>query len=596
MRIRRELLREGEKLINTKQSDRKKISLIFFTIFFILFLISIFALRFDPEIKDLENGVYNQLTESFVEDGDLNIINQLPEYRRKIVTKSFNHPDLHDHGIVMLWYPVYLYSKLLKKLEISLDYYKRRSYRSTMVLINVFFMLLILLLSYKTIGITGKRNHSLDLIFILFGTPLYWYGFIHPSTSDVTSAIFPFIFFYLHGLCIQDNKRSLWFIYGVIVAIGVVVKVSLLFYYILPFHYLYLCRRSFKQAVVDSVPSFFAGSFCVGILFFTNEYLKYGRLHYGYAGIVSEYSVLAELTFGPAGFFVVSPLYLLVLISMLYILFTKSFEKNSFLFFLFFAPVLKILTESYNFVGNGDYGGRHLITDHFVLLMLFPTLYFQGKKTKLFLRLVAAVFMVQCLYMGWVFSDGISGKEFLWGVEYATSLKYITNNIDRISYFFGNFLDGLWGKELIEVLKYLPIIIVFSLMLSVVFVADFKNKELRKKVITYFTLFCFTNYLIITVLNLVNNKVNSRKYSKEGMFERSVIVDGSEAFHFDDNVGNILMHIRFSDLRKDEKSKQLALEALRVYLKRVEDQIVVDPVGFKDQLQVGDFDFYDPFD
>ena len=563
--------------------------------FLIYLLVSVFTLRFDPEVKDLEWGIFSNYNESFVEDGDLNLVNQTKPENRWSVTETLNQPTLHDHGIVTLWWPFYAYSKMIKSFGVNLDYGQREGYRSTMVFAAVFFFLVVSILSFKAVASFFSRKLKLiDFILISFGTSLFWYGLIHPANSDLTSALFPFLLFYVHELCLKEGTKLNWFTYGLFLGMGVVVKVSLLFYFIFPVHYVFVKREEILSHLKKYLPTFMLGILLPIGLFFVNEFVKYGRLQYSYSEIVSPYNLFFEMVFGPAGYLIISPIYCLSLFALFYILRKEESRKNhSLILFLLIAPIVKVLVEVFSFQGNADFGGRHLLTDHMVFLFLFPTLYWSGKKN-IGLRVLSSLLVIQTLRMGFVFLRDNTG-EFRWGIEHDWGWSAVSTEFYKFVYFLGRALEGLHFNELMSLGKYLPILLLGSALLGALLKLNLQNLEVRKKFLITCSLFLVISYTLITGANLVFNCQNVANLKDQGFFKSIMIVNGPEAFFFEDNVGNILMHKKFSQMRGDKAMEKKAQMALETYTKKAISQIVYDPNGVKEKLQYGEYEFPDPF-
>ena len=301
--------------------DRRSILKLFFLSFIILCL-SVFTLRFDPEVKDLEGGIYNNVLTSIVEDGDLNVINQVSSKRSLIISKTYNYPNLHDNGVSSLWLPFYLYAKIINIINTSKGYYISSNYRVSMILANIFYTLVVLILLCKfSFLIFKKRISRFDLCCIFLGTPLYWYGFVHPSSTDLVSGVFPFIYYLLSKRCMKSSSSMDYLILGLSLGFGVVLKVSLLFYGFIPLVFFIQNYKQYKDLFKRAVPLLICGYVTAIAPFLLNEYLETGLSLYSYSSIVASYYLIYETVFAPAGYLTVSPLFFIFLIS--YFIFIK---------------------------------------------------------------------------------------------------------------------------------------------------------------------------------------------------------------------------------------------------------------------------------
>jgi hypothetical protein len=577
---------EGIEMLDRLRSKR----FVQIVLFILLFLIvSIFSLRFDPEIRDLESGVFSNYLTSIVEDGDLNIVNQVKDGGDWLVTTTYNHPTLHDHGISNLWLPFYLISKGIKTLGGDLSYFKREGYRSTMVLANVFFFLFLSILVFKFCNEVLKRKMSLfDFFIITFGTPLFWYGVIHPSSADLTSAIFPFFYFLCHHWCLSHKSKESWFFYGLILSCGLIVKVSLLFYFILPLHYLVVNKEKAFDEFVDKILPFLGGSLLVIIPYLINEYVKYGHFHYAYSGIVASYYLFFETVFGPSGYITVSPIYLLALISLVTLIKKRNSDTILYLFLLS-APVLKVLVESYTYAGNAEFGARHLITDLLVFVVFYPSFFIKDLKWSYIVRGISLLLALWCVYMSFAFMRDIEIGDYRWGMFYENSLGAVSSQWSKVTYFLSNVMKGFSFQNLIELSKYFPIFVLGGVILSEFnrYKISIKKNQiiLVKSLASYLAL----TYLSITLLNLINNKSNVENMIFSQKFNKTVVVSGSEGYHFDDNVGNMLMRIKFLENRGNHSEIESTVSTLYEYADKVIEQVEVDPIDFKTSLKNRDF-------
>lgn len=529
-----------------------------------------------------------------VRDGDLNVINQIKEENRWMVTPTYHYPALHDHGVVMLWLPFYAYTRMLEFAGLEIKTPERDAYRSTMVLANSFFFILLLIMSFKLFELfPAFKLSKLELTLLTLGTPLFWYGLVHPSSSDVSSAFFPFLFLCVHFLCLKKSSKKLWFFYGLLLSLGAVTKVSLVLYFALPFHFLIQKENPWLASLKKYLPLFLGGCFSVLIPYLANLILKYGSIEYSYLGIVSPYNLFWEIILGPAGYFYVSPLYLIIIgffIRKIYL--DKEFiKKNSLYCFLLFAALFKIILESNTYQANADFGARHLIVDHLTFLLLFPSLYLKDSLRKIFLAL-ASLATCFTLLMSFVFMEGISPEVgFEWGILYASPINAFQGQIGKYLYFLKEVFNGFSPDQFVYYLKYLPLIFFGSIVLRLIYSANL----LKENFIERIGLFFLSSYLLVTLINLSQANSNAKKMKAEGLFAKTIVANGPAAYYFEDNVGNLLMSLKFSKMRKDPKMYKKVQQEIRNYYEVTEKQILIDPVNFKESMNRGTPNFPDPF-
>jgi hypothetical protein len=97
----------------------EKIKNFSFGIVALLFFIYLFVI-YNTSFSGPDKPIYFAYTASIVEDGDLNAVNHLGNsypYRLasgKIgISETYNLPDFHDHGGIILWAPFYAYAKFV---------------------------------------------------------------------------------------------------------------------------------------------------------------------------------------------------------------------------------------------------------------------------------------------------------------------------------------------------------------------------------------------------------------------------------------------------------------------------------------------------
>jgi len=563
-------------------------------LFFLFFVfLTVFSLRFDPDLKDLDDGVYSNYLTSLVMDGDLNVVDQLPAEKRWMVSKKLNHPTLHDHGISIFWVPTYLYARILKSMGVNIKYENQRTFRTAMVISNTFYFLLVIILGLKIFPLFWNRAiEPIELGALVFGTPFFWYGLVQPSSADVTSAAIPFFLILNHIFLMKKPKElSIYLSYGALISIGIILKISLLFYTLLPLHLIYFHYKLNKFEIKNFL-LLALGSLVPLLFFILNEYIKYGRVGYSYSGIVGPYNVLWEILLGPAGYLVVSPLFLVAAVSSFSL---KNLEtKRSLVLLLILIPLIKILGESYSFQGNADFGGRHLITDFAIFLLLLPCL-FTSIQNKYFKYSILLYCILHTQMMVSNFYVGIENKNYTWGALYENPFSSFLLMWPKYKYFFYRFFTGFFDSSFLEVLKFFPVFIFGGWVFKKVLDLDLTSDRVLKSICQRVAIGTVIIYGGITVVNSVFNPKNVEEMRKNNFYEKLIVVDGPEAYYFYDNVSNIFMHKKFSLLRGDQKSVELADLALKKYYQTVQEQILVDPVGLKEKLRSGEVEFPDPF-
>lgn len=542
-----------------------KLSIFIFVIFgFVLTNI------FDPEVTKIDHGVYSEYTQSIVQDGDLNIVNQATKNRQWLVTKTYNHPDFHDHGIIVFWAPFYWVAHILSKISPVDNFFMRQFYDGLQVLLNYLFGILVILLSYRIC----KKNvlNKKILLGFIFSTPFFWYWIMHPSQADITSAICPVLFFYF----VNDRREKRFFLVELwsLFCLFTIVKINFGFYILWPVYETY---KSDKDSFFIKLGKVSLGLVLCLVPFFINEYLKYGFLHYGYFSIVNKtYYLLFETLFGPSGYFTVSPFYIVVLVLFCYYIFRNRKNTDVLVFIFISSPIIRTLIEANTYGGNSDFGARHYIIDFFPILYSFSfliKLFTKRQKFLLYAVMTLCLFWTQIIM--WSFVKKISNEFISWGLSYRLDIKLedILRKLEVTTYR----VTQLFQAEFLN--EFLVLLVIILLFILAVFVFSKKRSAL------FSYLIC--SYIFFTFLNISNNKSNVEIYKSSGFFSDTVVGSGKHIYAYDDNMGNILMMKEFGKNRNQESLNDYEGE-FRSYRDKILKEIEVDNNNFRAGIVSGD--------
>ncbi len=254
---------------------------IFFAFFLYLFFI------YDVNFHGPDEPIYFAYTASIVDDGDMNVINQLLSKYEQFnfdLSATYNLPDFHNHGGVVLWVPFYAYAKfifvLANKIKLSslAAYGLEKITKSMLSFSTVLFGFLAFLLSYLLCRTFFSGLISfLSTLVLFFGTPFFYYTLFETGNANIIASLFSLLSIWFCSYAIS-MKRWHWFLYGMLFSISVAIRSDLWFQIIFIFLFLILLRLS-KQAILSNVAYFLSGFFIILTLRAANAFIKYGTLH-----------------------------------------------------------------------------------------------------------------------------------------------------------------------------------------------------------------------------------------------------------------------------------------------------------------------------
>jgi len=208
---------------------------------FCLFFVGLF-LVYDVNFHGADEPIYFAYTASLVDDGDLNAVNHLDEHypyylpSGKIgVSRTYNLPDFHNHGGVILWAPFYLYAKFAYavgralKIESLTVQGAEALLRCVMSFSTVVFAVFCLLFTFFLCRIFVSGPVALwAMLALFFGTPFYFFSTYEIGNANIIASLFSVlsIWFLSH---LKDGSRLRWFFYGLFFSISIIVKSELFF-------------------------------------------------------------------------------------------------------------------------------------------------------------------------------------------------------------------------------------------------------------------------------------------------------------------------------------------------------------------------------
>lgn len=561
-----------------KQQSKK---VVFFFLVFLFFLV----LFSRSDFIGPDEPIYYAYTESIVEDFDLNVVNNIARPQGYFfpnnemwLSKTFNLPDFHNHGSVILWGPAYLYGKtvyafLKKNGFIDSAVTSKEFLNCALSMVTVLVTFLTLFFSYVLGRLFFQDNTVfVAILTIFFGTPVFFFSLFHVGNANSVAMLFSAIFIFCSIIIVKTKNRMKFFLLGVLFSICVFIKVDLWFqiFFIVFLYTIYLFK---KETNIKCGFCFILG-FVPGFLMkFVNDAIKYG------GGYMGEFSLLnyrdcyffEQLFSSYRGFFYTSPIFYICIFSgfaLLWRLIKKQKKENYFdlnsqlndknivFLGLFLLVIIKIIFLGQRFAwGGGTCGARPLVSEFPIFVLFYADLF-----TRLKRKPFNILFMVLSgLFVFWnllVVAEFISQVSMAYMIApprlderlvHFNSYKHLLLPGDFSVRFFCYFfpvsllvvsLRGLNGKY--------NIIGISS--------TSFKKKKFDKYYLffVFFVVYCLLAYFLVTTINLRNNQRNVERMKQNDFFKNVKIISKKDCAK-NENILSLKEMIRFFSLKKDFK-------------------------------------------
>lgn len=513
-----------------------------------LALLFYFFLVFDVNFSGPDEPVYFAYTQSLVEDGDLNIANQFYNDYGQYVSPTYNLPDFHNHAGVVLWSPFYIYGKsayfFAQKLNIGaiLNVGLENAVKCAMSFSTVIFAFLTLLFTFLLCRKFIPDKLALwATLFLFFSTPFSYFALFETGQGQIAAAMLSAIAMFTLYAYAASLQKMHWFLLGILLSVCLAVRTelwALLLFFIFPY-ILALCL--FKRIRWNSCAFLLVGLLPVFALRVVNAYLKFGTFLPEEMNFINSFlkfkaSFLFDGLFSSfRGIFYSSPVILVCLagaIASVFALLKNFFKRQATPQDCFFAAAslylfLKLYSLSGIFSPAGDgLTGRCFLTEFYIFALLYG--YFlnrQKGKLRWILYALSGVFLVWNLL---TMAEYIAGFDWL-HITFSPGLLQRLLNLQYI--FFPLFCaKDLW----IKCLFCLPLAGIIAVILYSVLKKNYKRGQTGGylRVFFWFTITLALGYLIITLLNIGNNRNNAQRlkttYLKNARIIQTSALDLSE--------------------------------------------------------------------
>ena len=549
-------------------------------IVFLLFFVYFFLI-FDPGFHGSDEPVWYAYTSSIVDDYDLNIVNNLsPPFEQIYVSKTYNCPELHNSGSVLIWAPFYLYAKALHAIYSKLDFLAVSFYsfeeisKCVLSFSIVIICFIIFFLTYKLCRIFVSSNISIfSIIILFFGTPFFNFVLIEGGNSNILACLFLILSLWF-CLNLPKFKKYHWFFYGVFFSISVAIKAELWLQLIFIFPcFMEIFLR--KKAKWTNLLYFLSGFILIFVPRLINGYLKYGTFYpeenftaifLNYFSNMYNFKWLFKVG---RGIFYTSPMLVFCLFG--FLVFSSQIIKNV------ITKHKKLTNIDVLLLGVGIYvafkllitgrdpsfGGAPMrfLSAEFPILVLFYAYLLQSQKRNIRMLIFSVSFLIivwnflvvaeYLTFLDWVY---VFNKPSL--LDRLPALKYIFNLLSPIKSFY------------LKIWACLPfIILTFLLRGFIIKTCNLYFKTRKQKILngflfwlSFFSIYLGLAYLSVTTLNILNNQSNVTKLSKKGFFREAKFIEISP-FKVTETVEeeficNIFSQMRFFALKGDKNGYQ----------------------------------------
>lgn len=562
----------------------------FFKPFALLLFFIVLALILKPSSLFYEWDIYLYYFKSIITDGDFNIINQVPEPMRWLVTRTFFHPDRHPESQTAVMLPIYLL-EVISGLVTSTSPNNSFTFQLTTIAMNALALWLGTYFIKCTAQELALHTRSIDFLLFYTGTPILYFSLMQTTVLEVVA--FPLLS-YLVLICIRLKKQvplKSPVTAGIVAAFLVITKAT--FWPICFFVFALAAGGSYKKKKYLTFVFFILSFLPVFLADVANRTIKFGDFtnplppmssfyDYSYENIINN---LTGGFFAKGGLFFAVPVYLLALIG-LFLLLKNLYEKkilNRIDIAALLAWCSLVFLNHIFFIGyivEDHLPGRiHLAIAPMLILGLIYLRNIIGElgKNKPWSYLVAICslwhivitfsYIVVESTSSYIYSTNTfpSKKLFASGVAYYK--KTLQQNLLDIS------------NNLIQITMF-----VFLIWLLIKLLDRLKNPN---KVLRIFTTLCAMVFIAMTVFNFKRHRSNIEDLKKQNFYENKAIGNGTEIFAID----YMLDFVKTIQSRNNPKvNKKLKLMVQDYYLK-VKEQVIKSTPELEAAISTNALDF-----
>lgn len=548
-------------------------------IFFLFLAVLYFFAVFDTRFSGPDEPLYFAYTASVAQDGDLNIVNQI-DYQKYpfyfpsgelLVSSTFNFPDYHNHGGVVLWLPFYMYGEwvysLAEKLSLLKPYLVLDEFIKCVISFStVMFGLLTIMLTFLFCRrFFPSKDIILSTAVMFLGTPFFYFLLCETGNAQMIAALFSMLSIWFCSYAVK-MRRPHWLLYGLFFSMCVIIKIDIWF------QIFFIALFFIALAVLKKISWSNGGYFLIGIVLGlcikqVNDYIKYGTSHIGELGLLNyRTSYFFEQLFSSyRGFFYTSPVFYICAAGFILLIrdFIKEMKSSSdkrietvFIFTLSLYLFIKIFILSFRYAwGGGTPGARILLTEYPIFVILYSYLFQRQKNLRQ--KFIFFGISVLCVFWNMLIIAEFVGKVDLGYMVHAPAWHIRINmlkNLGQPLFYMKALYLKLWCIPLLIFLAG----IIFYAVRHKSFIHNpwdeypaVSGRYKTFKILALFTAYLYFAYGSITILNLRNNRKNAAIMKDAGFFDNARVVD-SRNFERLENSGSMDEMIEYYRLKGDE--------------------------------------------
>jgi tetratricopeptide (TPR) repeat protein len=507
-----------------------------------LILLFYFFLAFDINFCGPDEPVYFAYTKSLVDDGDLNIVNQVYNDYGQFVSPTYNLPDFHNHGGVVLWAPFYAYGKLTYSIgrQLNIASISKEGLENTVkcamsfsTIIFAFFTLVFTFLLCRKLF--SDRLSLCSTLLLFFATPFAYFSLFETGNGQIAASMLLAIALFMLYSYAASFKKHHWFLLGTFLSVCLAMRVELwaqLLFFIIP----YLALLCLSKRIRWSAPAcLILGLLPVFVLRSVNAYLKFGTFHpdelffinsilkfrtsYRFNGLFSSFR----------GIIYSSPIILICLagaIASVFTLIKKSFKKQEGLKDLFLAAAavylfLKLYSLSGIFSPSGDGLSGRCLLGEFPIFVILCGLFLSRQKG----WLCPVLFGLSVIFLIWnlmITAEYIAGFDWL----YVSLVPGLGSRLANLQYLI---FPLLCAKDVFfKCVICLPLAAIISGLSYLLFRRMVNYRQGKEqgylRAFSCLAIILATGYLLVTLLNLANNRVNAQRFKNSPFLKNARIV------------------------------------------------------------------------
>jgi hypothetical protein len=538
-----------------------------------------------PTFTGPDGGWYIAYTESLLGWGDLNMVRQAFRFRPEgelLVSRTYNLPDFHNHGGVIVWAPAVVYARAIGSgwgwlFPVPGAWVWFHAGQS---LVTFLAAVLIAVLSFalcrRVFRNEGRSVAAVLLVF--FGTPCFYYATLAPGNANMLAGALAALFWLFADRCREFGVRD-WLAFGAFVAVCMAVKVDLWFLGV-PLVLILARLWAGGQWGGRRAAAFLGGASLPLAFKLVNDYLRDGALVSGELSIVNlDGGILYDALFSSyRGYFFVSPIYYVAALGL--VAFVPGMTgaardpatagpdgaeaewRRYLLASGAIGLVVKVLAISlrYNWHG-GTIGARILITEFpIVCLLVRQAMELVGGRSR-------AALMAACV--GFTVWNWMMVAQFVTGddLRFAVSPPGLGERLGLLAGLLREWrLKGLGGGAIeIKLLLAIPLLAIAWLGARLA-----RGRPATPAVLSAVSAYGTLAYGLVTVLNLANNQTNVERLRASGFLDRARVVAAREFVDRTENLPSLAEAREYYEaigdrdgLRKMDRLERLILERLR---------------------------------